>query len=82
MTLPKRRRSILDLQVHNSPFGRDGEQEEGALVLLVNVLLDREQGLQHFYSLLTHLKQAPVTKGAGRRIKIPPTCSLGGQGQK
>lgn len=51
-------------------------------MLLVNVLLDREQGLQHLYSLLTHLKQAPVTKGAGRRIKIPPTCSLGGQGQK
>lgn len=42
----------------------------------------REQGLLHLYSLLTHLKQAPVTKGAGRRIKIPPTCSLGGQGQK
>lgn len=42
----------------------------------------REQGLWHLYSLLTHLKQALVTKEAVRRIKIPPTCSLAGQEQK
>lgn len=75
MTLNEWERSLLGLQVHDSTW--TGWKTRGGSIGAAGKCVPRqaakEQGLQHLYSLLTHLKQVPVTKGGGRRIKIPPT---------